>query len=432
VVRTLFAAGAAVALYPWYSGATHFEGAANLITSFGRTAGLLAVYLCLTQLLLMARIPWLERAIGFDRLAAWHRGIGMSTVLLIAAHAALIFWGYSLTSERDFVGEGWNVITTYPAMIRGTIAGAILVAVAVTSARWARRRLPYEAWWLLHLSAYVAVVLAFAHQVESGDQFVGHEVATNLLRAAYLAVFAAVIWWRIVVPLRNAYAHRTVVESVVAESPRAASIYIRGEALRDLDARAGQYVLLRFLTPGLWLTAHPYSLSAPAEDGRLRVTVQDDGDHSAATLRVAPGCRVIAEGPFGTFTAERARHHAPALLIGGGSGIAPLRAIAEDLSEAGRDVVVIQRARSDSEQLLGGELRAAAAAGRITLHQITGSRSVLGYAPLAPTELHKLVGDVYRRDVWICGPARMITAAVASCRALGVADADIHFEEYDW
>src|SRR5256885_15793369 len=43
------------------------------VTSLGRLTGLVSADLLLIQVLLMARIPWIERTYGQDRLARWHQ-----------------------------------------------------------------------------------------------------------------------------------------------------------------------------------------------------------------------------------------------------------------------------------------------------------------------------------------------------------------------
>ena len=63
----------------WWRDPTSTAGLAATVTSLGRVAGLLAAYLSLVQLLLMARLPWFERSVGFDRLTAWHRGLARKT-----------------------------------------------------------------------------------------------------------------------------------------------------------------------------------------------------------------------------------------------------------------------------------------------------------------------------------------------------------------
>jgi ferredoxin-NADP reductase len=69
------------------------------------------------------------------------------------------------------------------------------------------------------------------------------------------------------------------------------------------------------------------------------------GGHTARLAEMKPGTPVWAEGPFGTFTAQR-RTRRRALLIAGGSGIAPIRALLEDMPP---DTIVIYRAGRPDE-----------------------------------------------------------------------------------
>ena len=51
------------------------------------------------QVLLLARIPWLERATGFDRLSIWHRWNGHACLYLVLAHVVLSVYGYALLDK---------------------------------------------------------------------------------------------------------------------------------------------------------------------------------------------------------------------------------------------------------------------------------------------------------------------------------------------
>ena len=282
-------AGAAAIVLMWWLDPSPLHGLGAAVTAAGRLAGLLGAYLVLVQLLLMGRLAWFEHAVGFDRLTAWHRGLGTNTVLLLVVHVLLIVEGYSLTDHQAITSTGWRVLSTYPSMLSATAGLLLFGLVAVTSARAARRRLTYEEWYAVHLSAYAAVALAFSHQIAAGQDFVGHPINQALWWGLYLFVAAELVRGRVLLPIRAWFRHRMLVERVVVESPGVVSVWVRGRRLDELGAEAGQFLLWRFLAPGHVWSAHPYSLSAAPDHGRLRITVKDAGDHSAALAHLRPG-----------------------------------------------------------------------------------------------------------------------------------------------
>ena len=99
---------------------------------------------------------------------------------------------------------------------------------------------------------------------------------------------------------------------------------------------------MRFLGGTGWTRGHPYSLSAAPDGRRLRITVKDLGDGSAALRRLRPGTRVLVEGPYGRLSA-RARTRRKVALIGAGVGVTPLRALAEELDYAPGEAVLLYR-----------------------------------------------------------------------------------------
>ena len=116
-----------------------------------------------------------------------------------------------------------------------------------------------------------------------------------------------------------------------------------GHRLDELRAEPGQYFRWRFLTPGTWRSAHPFSLSAPPAHDSFRLTVAARGDGTHALQSIEPGTRVVAEGPYGILT-ERRRTRRDVVLIAGGVGIAPMRALFETLSiPPGGDVLLLYR-----------------------------------------------------------------------------------------
>ncbi|WEO94583.1 ferredoxin reductase family protein [Streptomyces sp. FXJ1.172] len=397
--------------------------ASNPLIVLGRLCGLYGALLMAFQLLLVARLPWLDRRIGMDRLTSWHRWTGFGVLWTLLTHAVFITFGYAQASSMDPVNQLVNLAETTEGVLRAIVALTLIAVVGAVSARWARRRLAYETWHFIHLYTYVAVVLAFTHQVAAGTTFTSSPAATTYWYTVWGAALGAVVLGRMVLPLWRNLRHRLRVSAVVPESDDVVSVYVTGRGLDRLPAQAGQFFLWRFLTKDRWWQANPFSLSA-APDGRcLRLTAKAAGTGSAGLRHIKPGTRVFAEGPYGAFTTLH-RTRPESVLIAGGVGVTPIRALLEDL--AGH-AVVIYRVTADRDAVLYDELRDLALAKGAELHLVTGP-----VVPdrLAPRELARLVPDIGDRDVFLCGPPGMMTAVLRSLGALGVPKRQIHFERF--
>jgi len=175
-------------------------------------------------------------------------------------------------------------------------------------------------------------------------------------------------------------------------------------------------------------------LSASPDHGSLRITVKDDGDHSAALAHVRPGTPVLAEGPFGHFTLDK-RVRSRVLLIAGGAGIGPVRALAEELVTRWHrhpvDGVLLYRASEPSDLALREELDRLAARSGLRVVYLVGRRRELGYDPLSAQRIDSMVGDVRSRDVFVCGPPGMTHNVLRAMRDLRVPVRQLHSEEFE-
>src|SRR3954463_2364728 len=254
----------------------------GIAIALGRLTGLLAAYAMVVVVLLVARVPPLERAIGQDRLVTWHRKLGPWPLFLLLAHAVLITVGYARQASTGVLHQFGQLLWTYPGILAATVGSLFLFAAGISSYRLARRRMAYETWWSVHLYTYLALFLSFSHQVDTGASFVGHPVARLWWTLLWVGTLGVVGGARICLPVWRSLRHQVRVLAVTPEAPGVVSILLRGRKLDRLPVAGGQVFHWRFLRRGLWWQAHPSSLSAAPAGDLLRLTVKDLGDHSSA------------------------------------------------------------------------------------------------------------------------------------------------------
>lgn len=182
--------------------------------------------------------------------------------------------------------------------------------------------------------------------------------------------------------------------------------------------------------PRLW---RRYSIAnAPRPDGKLTLHVRAvAGGLVSNTLvhHTGPGDTLLLGGPGGAMTAD-AESGRPVLCLAGGTGLAPLKAIAEALACSGerRDVVLYVGARSASElydlpalrtmELDSPWLEVIPATSR---EAAEGTRhgTIPGLARMASWQ---------DRDVYVSGPDAMIDKTVEALRELGVPAGLLHYD----
>ncbi|MDX8147771.1 ferredoxin reductase family protein [Lentzea sp. BCCO 10_0061] len=397
----------------------------NEVLTVAKFFGLHAALIMMFQLLLVARLPWLDRRIGMDRLTVWHRWTGFTLLWTVLTHATIVVLGYA-TLDNVSMGKTFLALAGVPASLLGMLAATTVLVIGVVSTRAIRRRLQYETWHGLHLLLYVALGLAFVHQLLETTTFKSSVFAMVYWWALWLFAFGSLVAGRIVTPLILNSRHQFRVAAVVPESPDAVSVYVTGQGLDRLAAKSGQFCIWRFPGHRHWWLANPFSLSAEPDGRTLRLTAKAVGKGSAGLRTLRVGTRVFVEGPYGAFTSLH-RTRPGVLLIAGGVGVTPIRALLQE--HVPGDFVVLYRVRDEREAVLLGELRQLVAARRGRLHLLTG-RTGQGARPFEPGALQQLVPDVVARDVYVCGPPAMTAAVLSGLRALNVPNAQVHAEKF--
>ena len=408
--------GSLAAVTLLWLGGLNLTSPGEAITSAGRLAGLLGSDLLLIQVLLLARIPQVERSFGQDAMIRTHRTVGFTSFTLVCLHIGLVLLGYSVLDGNNPFAETVGVVWSYPGMLIATAGFGALVMVVVTSIKAARTRLRYESWHLLHLYAYLGVGLALPHQLWAGGDFVANPLATAFWWTAWGLTAAAVLAFRVVAPLRANARWQLQVSHVTVEAPGVVSVHVTGRSLPAV--LPGQFFVFRFRDGEGWTRGNPYSLSA-APDGRsLRMTALDKG--RLASLR--PGTRVYLEGPHGRLVRTSNR---PVAVLANGIGVTPGIAL---LQSAPQQAVLVHR---------GGPLLEVPAGVRVV--QLPGKRAERGSwlpqqaAHLSDAEaLLRLVPDLAHREVFVSGTAQWVGYAESAALTAGVPRQHLHAERFSW
>jgi NAD(P)H-flavin reductase len=223
-----------------------------------------------------------------------------------------------------------------------------------------------------------------------------------------------------------------------ALTSRVRALVFEAEGPEPFAYEAGQWVMLRPQGPDGAMFSRPYSVaSAPGHAGpnHFEVAVGASTDPIVEALwglRVGQGLEVGATG--GALTWRAARGRGPALLIGAGTGVAPLRALAQEaLAQGeGRPIALLAGFRTPDDALWGNELSAWGRSGGRARVEVTlsrppegwGGRS--GYVQEHVVELARALGPV---DAFVCGRSAMASSvAELLVREGGMPEDAVHVE----
>ena len=163
------------------------------------------------------------------------------------AHAVLLTYTFAQVARTGVLHEIGTLIHSYPNMLAATIALALMVAIAVVSVHAIRSRLRRETWWAIHLFMYLALALAFAHEIALGPSFVGHPLTRLVWSVLWASTAGVVLLYRFGMPLFRTLRHRLEVVEVRPEGPGTVSVICRGRHLDRLAVAGG--TVLRVALP---------------------------------------------------------------------------------------------------------------------------------------------------------------------------------------
>jgi ferredoxin-NADP reductase len=211
------------------------------------------------------------------------------------------------------------------------------------------------------------------------------------------------------------------VVDVVAETARTKTIVLDPD---DWDGHlAGQHVDVRLTAEDGYQAQRSYSIASAPADEHLVLTVErlEDGEVSPyLTETLRPGDELELRGPVGGYFVWEERLGGPLLLVGGGSGVVPLRAMLRHHRASGSDLParLLYSARTQPDLIYREELEGFDTAITLTREQPegwTGHSGRVGRALLADVAWP----PAERPLVYVCGPTGFVEAVADALLALG-------------
>lgn len=411
------------------------DGSVNPVHEAGKCAALIAFVIVFLQVLLVARIKWIEQAFGFDMVIRFHRNMALLAAVLLLSHPLLI-----AASEGD-----WKLLVglDLPWYIwLGKIALVILVANILLGIYQKRLNLKFEQWRTGHnIAGLLIITLVFVHSWLAGDDL--EPTAMKVLWSALLAMAVLLyLYHKIFGPLRrknDAY----VVMAVHQETADVWTIKMSPPAgVKIPPYLPGQFHFLTFYrNRQLPVEEHHWTISSsPAETGYVSSTIKELGDFTATIGDTRVGDKVAVQGAFGRFSYILHPDETDLVFIAGGIGITPLMSMLRHMRDTAdnrsvvllyanpeADKIVFRQELADLENSLYPRLTVAH-----VLERPSGDRTVeSGYIDREKIE-RNCTGDLRKKAFYVCGPKQMRDAVIRDLKDLGVADGRIRMEIFSF
>ena len=422
-----------VALWVRNGGIQEFRSLAGGLSTLGRVTGMVSAQLLLIQVLLMARIPMVERSYGQDELARRHRLVGLWSFNLMWAHLELIWLGYAASSGAGLWGTIVDLVLNYPGMLLALAGMVALCMVVVTSFRASRAALRYESWHLLHLYAYLGV--GWPCRTSSGPARLRRQPRRDRLQWTLWGAAIACTSPGGSACRSGGRRAPTRRRAGLPEGPGVTSVVVSGRDLDRIPVGAGSSSSGGSRQPRR-LSRPPLLLSA-APDGRSCRITRRTWATGRALANLKPGSRVMIEGPYGRLHGG-VRRRRKVLLIASGIGVTPMRALLEELPQGPGDITLVYRAREQTDLIFTDELLALARARGARVFTVMGRRTTRRPSWLPESAAHlsdvdalrHLVPDLADHDVYICGNPQWMDRVENAALAGGVPEANIHVERF--
>jgi predicted ferric reductase len=275
-------------------------------------------------LVLSARIRWLDRLYGHDKVMVFHAYLSIAALAMGVIH---YFYKQDYFPERttqSLLGEIgillfiFIMVLTMLAMVQNVIHRLTLLdrlrLFLAEKAKW-----DYTVLKVIHNFLTLAFALIVVHSAIASST---RESLTRMIimygsGGLALAVYIYHKFIRLLVMKAGSF----MVTDVSRDSEKIYTISMKREKGRLPRFRAGQFGFFRFASATSGFEEHPFTFSSAPQDQDLRITVKELGDYSTKLGHIPVNTKALMDGPYGIFTPRPGTR--PLLFFAGGIGITP-------------------------------------------------------------------------------------------------------------
>lgn len=404
----------------------------SFLYELGRAFALIGIMIITMQVVLAARIKWIEKHFGFDMVLRYHRTIIIFGTVLIILHPVLLAFG----------GGGLRLLinTNLPWYIMSGKAVLVLMFLNVLAAVSQRLiKIDYERWRVVHdIMAVLLIAGIFAH---SG--FAGRDIErSGLLSALWIIIpclaSALFIYHRFVRPyMLGKRPYR--VEEVKQEANSIWTIKMSPPQGTEVPEYApGQFQFITFHRGRkLPVEEHHWTISSdPADKKMISATIKDLGDFTSGIKDTLPGDTADIQMPFGRFSYI---HHKPKngfVFIAGGIGITPFISMLRHMNSTGstQRVLLLYANRDEDDIPFYAELKSMEKSGHPSLKVVNflkwpGKNWAGETGHIDGEKILKHCGnDLTGRMFLASGQEKIVKSALDGLKQAGVPDENMDIE----
>lgn len=358
--------------------------------------------------LMATRARWVENLFGgLDKMYLIHRRSGVIAVFLLLAHFIVV--------PRDLVEFN-------PGKPLGFYAFAlIIIGVILSVAPFFKKKMPYHKWVNFHKLMGVFYVMGVVHGIMVSSLI--KELPITRVYVFGMAFIGIGAWFyrAFLFALFNKKLDYTV--NTIKDLGNGITEITLLPKKDPLGFKAGQFAFFTFPSISKW-EQHPFTISShPHDKEHLRITIKGLGDYTNGLAnKLNKGDQAMVEGPYGKFTTSHSKEREQ-IWVAGGIGITPFLSLVKDYYT--KNITLFWCVANENEAPYKKRLEELAASNPM-FDFILWPSDKRGHIDLDDMSIR----NPEEKSYFICGPEPLKKSLFKQLQVEGVAQKNIHDEEF--